>query len=108
MEPPTKPLEPYYFFLRLPDPNLNNLYFWIVHPLSDLLFVITLPLVLVLAVILVVRHGMKAAPLAIYAGAQVAALLLFADISETRDFLELVPLLCLGGMLAAKPDWVST
>ena len=36
---------------------------------------------------------------------QVAALLLFALTSETRTNLELVPFLCLGGMLAAKANW---
>jgi hypothetical protein len=100
------PLETHYFILRL-HPNLHYIYRWIVHPTSDLLFLMPLALVLVLAlaVILVVRHGMKAAPLAIYAGTQVAALLLFAILSETRALLQLVPFLCLGGMLAAKPDW---
>jgi len=109
LEPPTEPLEPYYFFLRLPA-NVNYIYHWIVHPDFDLLFVIPLPLVLALAlaVILVVRHGIKAAPLAIYAVTVVAALLLFASIGETRAYLELVPLLCLGGMLAAKPNWDTT
>ena len=69
---------------------------------------LSLVLALALAVILVVRHGMKAAPLAIYAVTVVAALLLFAYISETRALLDLVPFLCLGGMLAAKPDWDTT
>jgi hypothetical protein len=35
-------------------------------------------------------------------------LLLFASIGETRAHLELVPFLCLGGMLAAKPNWDTT
>jgi hypothetical protein len=35
-------------------------------------------------------------------------LLLFTLIPETRGLLELVPFLCLGGMLAAKPDWETT
>ena len=65
---------------------MNDILQWMIHPHSNFLFVISLPLVLALAlaVILVVRHGIKAAPLAIYAVAQVAALL-FAIISETRD-----------------------
>ena len=102
---PTIPLEPYYFLLQLPH-NLNGIYLWMMHPRSNLLFLIPLPLVLALAmaVILVVRHGMKAAPLAIYAVTQVTALLLFGAIDETRVFLQLVPFLCIGGMLAAKPD----
>ena len=106
LKPPTDSLEPYYFFLRLPE-NLRDIVYAMMHPHSDLWFVRPLPLVLALAlaVILVLRHGIKAAPLAIYAVTQVAALLLFAFISETRDFLELVPFLCLGGMLAAKPNW---
>jgi hypothetical protein len=108
LEPPTYPLERYYFFLRLPD-NFNTIQS-IMHPHSNFLFVIPLPFVLALAlaVILVVRHGIKAAPLAIYAVTQVAVLLLFAFILETRNLLELVPFLCLGGMLAAKPDWETT
>jgi hypothetical protein len=111
MEPPINP-KPYYFFLHLFD-TLNGMYQWMKHPRSDLLFVLVLPtlplvLALALAVILVVRHGVKAAPLAIYAVTTVTALLLFAVISETRALLELVPFLCLGGMLAAKPDWDTT
>jgi hypothetical protein len=109
VDTPTNPPAPYYFLLRLPD-NLNDIQEMMMHPNSNFLFVIPLPLVLalVLAVILIVRHGIKAAPLAIYAVTQVAALLLFAFIEETRDILQLVPFLCLGGMLAAKPDWETT
>jgi hypothetical protein len=107
-KPPTTPLplEGHYYFLRLPG-NLNVIYYWMMHPRSDLLFVIPLPLVLALAlaVILVMRHGVKAAPLAIYAVTTASALLLFGFIEEQRHLLELVPFLCLGGMLAAKPDW---
>jgi hypothetical protein len=111
IEPPTSP-KPYYFFLHLFD-TLNGIFQWMRDPRSDLLFVLVLPtlplvLALALAVILVIRHGIKAAPLAIYAVTTVTALLLFAVISETRALLELVPFLCLGGMLAAKPDWDST
>jgi hypothetical protein len=104
----TNPPEPYYFFLRLPG-NLSEIQARMMHPNPLFLFVM-LPLVwtLALAVILIVRHGIKAAPLAIYAVTQVAALLLFAIIWEIRDFLQLVPFLCLGGMLAAKPDWETT
>lgn len=126
VKPPANPLpfEGNYYFLRLlhnlvepywpganafagPSGHLNVIYDWMMHPRSDLLFVIPLPLVLALAlaVILVVRHGVKAAPLVIYAVTMVSALLLFGYIEEQRDILELVPFLCLGGMLAAKPDW---
>ena len=66
---------------------------------------LTLVLTLALAVMLVQRHGAKAAGLAVYALAQVVALLLFGLRAETRDLLELVPFLCLGGMLAAKSNW---
>jgi hypothetical protein len=105
LKPPTDPLDHYYFALQLPA-NLNDIYGWMANP-RDFMFVIPLPLVLALAlaISLVVRHGMKAVPLAIYAVTQVAALLLFAILSETRAVLQLVPFLCLGGMLAAKPDW---
>jgi hypothetical protein len=111
LEPPTNP-QPYYLFpydFSLQG-NLDDILQWMMHPNSDLLFVIPLPLVLALAlaVILVVRHGIKAAPLAIYAVTQVTSLLLFAIIGETRTLLQLVPFLCLGGMLAAKPDWDAT
>ena len=87
MKPPTDP-QPYYFFLHLRE-NLTDIFQWMMHPRSDLLFVIPLLLVfaLALAVILVVRHGIKAAPLAIYAVTVVAALLLFAVIKETRALL---------------------
>jgi hypothetical protein len=95
----------YYFHLQpyLPD-NLNDIYQWLIHPHAVLL---PLPLLLALALafVLVVRHGTKAAPLSIYAVTQVAALLLFAFVAETRTLLTLVPFLCLGGMLAAKPNW---
>jgi hypothetical protein len=62
-------------------------------------------MMLALAVILVARHGMKAAGLAVYAVVQVAALLLLGLRAETRNLLQLVPFLCVGGMLAAKPKW---
>lgn len=91
---------------QLPS-NLNKIYQWIAHPDASFLFMTSLPLfvALGLAATLVVRHGVKAAPLAIYAAAQVAALLFFAYTDEPRTLLQLVPFLCIGGMLAAKPDW---
>ena len=103
--PPTDPLKGYYYFHLQPQ---TQFYYLIIHPHVDLLLVLLLlPLVLTvaLAVVLVVRHGMKAAPLAIYGVTMVAALLVFAIISETRTLLTLIPFLCLAGMLAAKPDW---
>lgn len=113
MEPPINP-QPYYFFLHISD-NFKGIFQWMRDPRSDLasdllLVMPMLPLVLAvaLAVCLVVRHGIKEAPLAIYAMTIVTALLLFAEISETRALLELLPFLCLGGMLAAKPDWEIT
>jgi hypothetical protein len=56
------------------------------HPHSDLLLANTLPLVwaLALAVILLVRHGVRGAPLALYAVTQVVALLLFALITNAH------------------------
>jgi hypothetical protein len=108
MTPPTNPLTfegySYFHFVVLPG-NLDVIYYWIMHPRSDFLFVITLPLVsaLALAVILVVRNGVKAAPLAVYAMTMVSALLLFGFVEEQRHLLELVPFVCLGGILAAKP-----
>jgi len=95
-----------YFHVQL-SANLHDMYQWVMHPNYDLLFLIILPLVmmLALAVILVVRHGLKAAALAVYALAQVAALLLLGLRAETRNLLQLVPFLCIGGMLAAKPKW---
>ena len=109
LKPPTNPNPHYFFFLRLHD-NLHFIYSSIVSPQHVRQFVIPLPLVwaLALAVILVVRHGMKATPLAVYAVTAVTALLCFAIMEETRDFLQLVPFLCLGGMLAAKPKWDTT
>jgi hypothetical protein len=102
--PAADPLNDYYYFhLRLLG-NLSDIYKWIIHPHSTLLFVIPLPLILTLsfAVMLIVRHGMHGVPLAVYAVAQVAALLLFGIIGESRTLLTLVPFLCLGGMLATS------
>jgi hypothetical protein len=67
--------------------------------------IVPLVLALALAVIIAVRHGMKVIGSAVYAVAQVAALLIFGLRSETRTLLQLVPFLCLGSMLAAKPEW---
>jgi hypothetical protein len=102
---PTSGLDAY-FHVQL-SANLHDMYQWLTQPNYDLLFLIPVPLVmmLALAVILVARHGMKAAGLAVYAVAQVAALLLLGMRSETRNLLQLLPFLCLGGMLAAKPKW---
>jgi hypothetical protein len=95
-----------HFAFKLPT-NLQDIYQWFAHPNVSFFLVKPLPLVLALAlaVILVVRHGVKAVPLAAYAATQVAALLLFALTAETRTLLQLVPFLCVGGMLAAKRDW---
>jgi hypothetical protein len=104
---PTYPLEPYYFFVKLPG-NLRMFYHSVVRPYSeDLEVVIWMPLILTiaLAVILIVRQGVKALPLASYALSHIAALLLFAVISETRALLQLVPFMSLAGMLAANPNW---
>ena len=107
-KPPVNRLEGFYYFhVQLPT-NLNDIYQWFAHPDANFKFVQPLPLVVasVLAVILVVRHGVRAAPLAAYAAIQVVTLLLFAWTREMRTNLQLVPFLCLGGMLAAKADWM--
>jgi hypothetical protein len=104
---PRNPLEGYsYFHVQLFD-NLNGIYQWIAHPDGNLQLVKALPLALALAfaVMLVVRRGMKGAALATYAVVQVAMLLTFALTAEARTSLELVRFLCLGGMLAADPEW---
>ena len=95
-----------YFHFELTE-NLRDIYHWVTQLSFDMFFLIPLTLVLTLtfAVLLVTRHGAKAAGLAVYALAQVVALLLFGLRAETRDLLELVPFLCLGGMLAAKSNW---
>src|SRR5262249_42040706 len=87
--------------------NLHDIYQWVTQPNYDLLFLITLPLIvtLAMAVILIVRHGASMAPLAVYAVTQVAALLALGMRAETRNLLHLVPFLCIGGMLAAKPKY---
>src|SRR6516162_1326051 len=71
----------YYFHFRL-SRNLNDICHWIIHPHSTLLFVNPLPFVLALALafILVVRHVRRQR--------QVAALLLFGLIAETRVLLQ--------------------
>jgi hypothetical protein len=106
--PPAGGLESH-FHVQL-HTNLSEIYQWIVHPNANFMFVNPLPLILALALaaILVARHGVKAAPLAVYAVTQVAALLLLGLTAETRTLLQLVPFLCLGGMLAVKPDWDTT
>jgi hypothetical protein len=95
-----------YFHLQLVA-NFQDMYRWVTEPAFDMPFLILVPLILtlILAVCLVAQHGAKAAGLAIYALAQVVGLLLLGLRQETRDLLELVPFLCLGGMLAARPDW---
>jgi hypothetical protein len=104
MEPPLG-TQQYYFFVHLHE-TLNNSLQWIMHPHSNLLFPVPLLAIgwaIAVSVLLVVRRGWKALPLTIYAMSVVTALLLFAVISETRALLELVPFLCVGGMLVAKP-----
>jgi hypothetical protein len=95
-----------YFHIQI-TANLHDVYHWVTQPSFDLMFLIPLPLLVTsaLACVLVVRHGLKAAALAAYAAAQVIALLLLGMRSETRDLLQLVPFLCIGGILAAKSDW---
>jgi hypothetical protein len=97
-----------YFHIQL-TANLQDIYRWLTKPGFDMAFLILVPLVLtlILAAWLLARHGMKAAGLAAYATAQVTALLLFGLRTETRDLLELLPFLCLAGMMAARPEWVS-
>ena len=94
-----------YFHLQV-TANLQDIYQWVTHPDFALMFLIPLPVILVLAIaaILLARHGRKALPLAAYAVVQAAALFVFGMRAETRDLLQLVPFLCLGGMLAAKSD----
>jgi hypothetical protein len=94
-----------YFHLQT-TANLHDIYQWVTRPNFDLALLIPVPLLVTaaLACVLVVRHGAKAVGLAVYAMAQIAALLAFGMRAETRDLLQLVPFLCLGGMLAAKID----
>jgi len=105
---PTSSLDAY-FHVQI-SANLHDMYDWITHPGYEFLFLIPVPLVVVLTLagILVARHGLKAAGLAVYAVAQVVALLLLGLRAETRNLLQLVPFLCLGGMLAVKPNWDTT
>lgn len=104
---PTNRLEGFYYFhLQLPA-NLHDIYNWYFHPNVYFTFIKPMPLVvtLVIAVLLVRRHGWKAAGLAAYGVVEILALLGFALTAETRTMLELAPFLCLGGMLATKSDW---
>jgi hypothetical protein len=102
---PTSPFDAY-FHAQLAA-NFDNLIQWVTNSGFDLMLLVPLPLVMAaaFAVLLVVRHGLKGAPLAAYALSQIAALLLFGVLSETRIFLQMAPFLCLGGMLIAKPEW---
>jgi len=95
-----------YFHLQL-SANFHDIHRWLSEPGFDLMALILLPLVLslIFALWLVVRHGAKAFGLAVYALAQVTALVLFGLRQETRDLLELVPFLCLAGMMAASSEW---
>jgi hypothetical protein len=95
-----------YFHLQI-TANLEDITQWVTHPDFALMFLVPVPVILALALaaILLARHGYKALPLAAYGLAQAAALFMFGMRSETRDLLQLVPFLCLGGMLAAKSDW---
>jgi hypothetical protein len=95
-----------YFNFQL-TANLEDIYRWLTLVSVDMLFLIplTLLLTLALAAMLVLRHGARAAGLAVYAVAQVAVLLLFGSPAETRVLLNLAPFLCLAGMLAVKPNW---
>ncbi len=105
---PTSPLDAY-FHVQV-SANINDISQWMAEPDRFLMFLIPLTLIvaLTLAAVLVLRHGMKAAGLAAYAVVQIAALLAFGLRSETRNLLQLVPFLCLGGMLAARRDWDAT
>jgi hypothetical protein len=87
--------------------NLNDILQWITEPDIFLNFLIPLTLIvaLALAIILAVRQGVRAVGLATCVVAQIAALLAFGLRAETRNLLQLVPFLCLAGMLAAYPDW---
>jgi hypothetical protein len=100
---PTSQLEGY-FRVQIVA-NLQDWYQWVMHPSYGLLFLIPLSVILTLALagLLVARHGIKAAPLAVYVSVQVAALLALGIRQETRNLLHLVPFLCIGGMLVAKP-----
>ena len=95
-----------YFHLQL-SANLHDIHRWLSEPGFDLMALILVPLIvtLFLAVWLVLRHGARGFGLAVYALAQVAALLLFGLRQETRDLLELVPFLCLAGMMATRSEW---
>lgn len=95
-----------YFHVQI-TANLRDIYHWVTAPGYDLALLIPVPLVVavILAFIMVKRHGVKAAALAVYAITQVAALLTLGMRSETRNLLQLLPFLCIGGMLAVKSDW---
>lgn len=94
-----------YFHIQL-GRNLADIWSWLTLDFALMFLVpVTLVFALILAVLLVVRHGVKAFGLAVYVAAEVAGLLALGLVRETRVLLELVPFLCLGGMLAARPDW---
>jgi hypothetical protein len=95
-----------YFHVQL-GANFADMYQWLTHPDFALMFLVPVPMILslILAGILVQRHGAKAAGLAVYVAAQVVAVLALGLVRETRVLLELVPFIVLGGMLAARPQW---
>jgi hypothetical protein len=102
---PSSPLDSY-FHVQIVN-NMNEIAEWVTNPQWDFLFLIpfTLVVALALAALIVARHGVKAVGLGVYVAAQVAALLAFGLRSETRNLLQLVPFLSLGGILAATPNW---
>ncbi|MDE1146427.1 MAG: hypothetical protein PW843_07355 [Azospirillaceae bacterium] len=75
----------------------------------DYSFQVLVPLMLLacagIAVALVVRHGYRAAGLAAYVLVQVVALVIAAELRETRVLLQLVPFLCLGGRMLTQHIW---
>jgi hypothetical protein len=95
-----------YFHVQI-SANFGDIYQWLTHPDFALMFFIPAPIILalILAGCLVARHGAKAVGLAVYVVAEVVGLLALGFIQETRVLLELVPFLCLGGMLAARAEW---
>lgn len=86
--------------------NLDSIIQWVTAPgvYVGLLVPVTLAVAMGLAGLLLLRRRRDGAGLAAYAMAQVAALVAFALLAETRVLLQLVPFLSIGGLLAARED----
>ncbi|ASG22892.1 hypothetical protein [Nitrospirillum viridazoti] len=89
--------------------NLGSVIDWFIT--FDYSFPFLIPLLLLCAVavvgVLLARYRLKAAGLAVYVAAQVAALCIAAELAETRVLLQLVPFLAVAPLLLNRTRWLD-